>query len=1084
MFGPKRRIAPPQKSKPKPVQKPSGTSRIKASLLSLESRLMFDAAAATTEVEVNQEQVAQEQAEAAVSSDRTLVSVSQASVESQGLLQAIASYSPGETPTEIAFVDPTVPDYQALIAGMGSNVQIVMLDGGQDGMERIAASLTGRTGIDAIHIISHGAEGQLSLGTGTLTQASMTGRYADELANIKQALSEQADILVYGCDFAEGQAGQDAATLLSQLTGADVAASVDDTGYAGLGGDWDLELQTGTIETQIVVSNDTQVDWVGLLAGETPPTITSLSGDSRAYSEGAEAVVIESGNAVVADVDSTNFDTGTLTVSFTAGSDSAEDVLAIRNQGTGAGQIGVSGANVTYQGVTIGTFTGGSSGSNLVITLNASATSTAVTALVRNITYQNTDTHAPTTGARTVRFVLTDGDGGTSPNYNATVTVSAVNDAPVLADTALTLTVAEDAGVPSGVVGAPISAFTGGISDVDTGTSKGLAITGSNATNGTWYYTRNGGTTWTAVGTVSNTSALLLADNVSTRLYFAPRANYNGASLAALTVRAWDQTSGTAGTKVSTATNGGTTAFSSATDTVDVTVTAVNDAPTGVPLITGTVTEDQTLTADTSGLGDADGLGTFRYQWLRNGVAIGGATGSTYTLGDADVGTEISVTVSYTDGQGTSESVRSVPTAPVLNVNDAPLLVTNSGSTVAEGGTDTIDVSELAVTDADHAEAQLTYSIGIGPAHGRLEFITAPGISTSSFTQADILANRLVYVHDGSETTSDSFTFTVGDGAGGTLGTTTMTLTIIPVNDAPVITSDGGASMAIVTVAEHVSAVTIVTGADVDLAAQTLTYHISGGVDQALFTINMTTGALSFVAPPNFEVATDANGDNVYVVEVQVIDSQGASTTQTIQVTVTDIAEPLPPNLATLSIPPILLSPTASSPAGPTLVSSTPSSSAEPSPDVLPQSLAPQGSSTTPVELDSTPIVQLPLDSRTAQSDARFPGERGKPMDLAKDQPLFTVRQGGPDPVQDLGPSEVSRPMSELPPATLDEMAVSLEHLAGESEERHPLSTRIVALAGTTLSVAFIAWALHRGALLAGPLWKTSWPGGTPRRKQ
>ncbi len=907
------------------------------------------------------------------------------------------------------------------------------------------------------------------------------------------------------------------------------------------------------------------------------PTITSLSGDSRAYSEGAEAVVIESGNAVVADVDSTNFDTGTLTVSFTAGSDSAEDVLAIRNQGTGAGQIGVSGANVTYQGVTIGTFTGGSSGSNLVITLNASATSTAVTALVRNITYQNTDTHAPTTGARTVRFVLTDGDGGTSPNYNATVTVSAVNDAPVLADTALTLTVAEDAGVPSGVVGAPISAFTGGISDVDTGTSKGLAITGSNATNGTWYYTRNGGTTWTAVGTVSNTSALLLADNVSTRLYFAPRANYNGASLAALTVRAWDQTSGTAGTKVSTATNGGTTAFSSATDTVDVTVTAVNDAPTGVPLITGTVTEDQTLTADTSGLGDADGLGTFRYQWLRNGVAIGGATGSTYTLGDADVGTqisvavsytdgqgtsesvtsvptapvlnvndaptgvplitgtvtedqtltadtsglgdadglgtfryqwlrngvaiggatgstytlgdadvgtEISVTVSYTDGQGTSESVRSVPTAPVLNVNDAPLLVTNSGSTVAEGGTDTIDVSELAVTDADHAEAQLTYSIGIGPAHGRLEFITAPGISTSSFTQADILANRLVYVHDGSETTSDSFTFTVGDGAGGTLGTTTMTLTIIPVNDAPVITSDGGASMAIVTVAEHVSAVTIVTGADVDLAAQTLTYHISGGVDQALFTINMTTGALSFVAPPNFEVATDANGDNVYVVEVQVIDSQGASTTQTIQVTVTDIAEPLPPNLATLSIPPILLSPTASSPAGPTLVSSTPSSSAEPSPDVLPQSLAPQGSSTTPVELDSTPIVQLPLDSRTAQSDARFPGERGKPMDLAKDQPLFTVRQGGPDPVQDLGPSEVSRPMSELPPATLDEMAVSLEHLAGESEERHPLSTRIVALAGTTLSVAFIAWALHRGALLAGPLWKTSWPGGTPRRKQ
>lgn len=144
-----------------------------------------------------------------------------------------------------------------------------------------------------------------------------------------------------------------------------------------------------------------------------------------------------------------------------------------------------------------------------------------------------------------------------------------------------------------------------------------------------------------------------------------------------------------------------------------------------------------------------------------------GATSSTYTLGDVDVGTQISVTVSYTDGQGTNESVTSVQTAPVLDVNDAPLLVTNSGSTVAEGGIDTIDVSELAVTDADHAAARLTYSIGTGPAHGRLELITAPGISTSSFTQADILANRLVYVHDGSETTSDSFTFTVSDGAGG-----------------------------------------------------------------------------------------------------------------------------------------------------------------------------------------------------------------------------------------------------------------------------------------------------------------------------
>ena len=167
------------------------------------------------------------------------------------------------------------------------------------------------------------------------------------------------------------------------------------------------------------------------------PVIANLAGDTLAYAEGDGAVVIEQGgNATVSDVDSIDFNTGTLTVSFTAGSDSAEDVLAIRNQGTGAGQIGVSGSNVTYGGVTIGSFAGGSGGADLVVTFNASSTAAAAQALIRNITFQDTDTNAPTTGARTVRFVLTDGDGGGSGNHDTTVTVSAVNDTPVIANLA------------------------------------------------------------------------------------------------------------------------------------------------------------------------------------------------------------------------------------------------------------------------------------------------------------------------------------------------------------------------------------------------------------------------------------------------------------------------------------------------------------------------------------------------------------------------------------------------------------------------------------------------------------------------
>ena len=134
------------------------------------------------------------------------------------------------------------------------------------------------------------------------------------------------------------------------------------------------------------------------------------------------------------DVDSSDFDTGTLTVAFTAGSDAAEDVLAVRDQGAGPTNITVAGATVSYGGTAIGTFVGGSAGADLVITLNTNADATATSALVQNITYENTDTANPTLGSRTVRYVLTDGDGGTSANYDTTVTFTAVNDIPVIAN--------------------------------------------------------------------------------------------------------------------------------------------------------------------------------------------------------------------------------------------------------------------------------------------------------------------------------------------------------------------------------------------------------------------------------------------------------------------------------------------------------------------------------------------------------------------------------------------------------------------------------------------------------------------------
>ena len=122
----------------------------------------------------------------------------------------------------------------------------------------------------------------------------------------------------------------------------------------------------------------------------------------------------------------------------------------------------------------------------------------------------------------------------------------------------------------------------------------------------------------------------------------------------------------------------------SVTSSSTATVANVNDAPTGNVSITGTATQGQTLTAANT-LADLDGMGTLSYQWLADGNAVSGATGSTFTLTQAQVGKAISVKVSYTDGQGTAESKTTSATAKVANVNDLPTGGVTISGTAAQG---------------------------------------------------------------------------------------------------------------------------------------------------------------------------------------------------------------------------------------------------------------------------------------------------------------------------------------------------------------------------------------------------------------
>ncbi|MEN9761857.1 MAG: hypothetical protein RI906_1683, partial [Pseudomonadota bacterium] len=115
-------------------------------------------------------------------------------------------------------------------------------------------------------------------------------------------------------------------------------------------------------------------------------------------------------------------------------------------------------------------------------------------------------------------------------------------------------------------------------------------------------------------------------------------------------------------------------------------VANVNDQPTGSVKITGTATQGQTLTASNT-LADADGLGTISYQWQAGGANIAGATGTSFTLTQAQVGKAITVVASYTDQQNTAESVSSAATNLVANVNDQPTGSVTIAGTATQGQT-------------------------------------------------------------------------------------------------------------------------------------------------------------------------------------------------------------------------------------------------------------------------------------------------------------------------------------------------------------------------------------------------------------
>lgn len=267
-------------------------------MLVLEQRIMLDAAAAAVVADALHPADAPDQTQPADTAQQVATPTAVAIAPAPTVVappSPTAPEHPATPPKEIVFIENSVRDYKTLVADEKSGVQTVILDSSQDGVDQIAHTLSdaAKNGVlyDAVHIVSHGNQGQLDLGTGILTLATMEGKYANDLSIIKASLAENADILVYGCNFAGGQAGVLTVDYLAQHTGADVAASNDDT---GMGGNWNLEVRSGTIDTGIVFNSSVESNYQHLLAetdwASTPWPDGSFTGTFLASNSGTVTI--------------------------------------------------------------------------------------------------------------------------------------------------------------------------------------------------------------------------------------------------------------------------------------------------------------------------------------------------------------------------------------------------------------------------------------------------------------------------------------------------------------------------------------------------------------------------------------------------------------------------------------------------------------------------------------------------------------------------------------------------------------------------------------------------------------------------
>jgi hypothetical protein len=758
----------------------------------------------------------------------------------------------------LVVIDTSIDDWQSLEKAV--NDAEVLLLRGEDPVEQILDRLERLGEVDTLSIFSHGEQGTLVIDGRKLSSRELL-QQSDQWRQLGRHLSRDGDIQLFGCNIAAAEQGKSFITQLADLTGADVAASVNPTGNPRQGGDWVLEAVQGE------VGNLQSFDFAGLKLFK---GVLAWSGTID-FSQVRDAGAFNGAASINASFYTDAMNTYTLVGDAVVGSSySDSEYLAAPNASeTRLNLYFLNSETFDVSGLYIYNCSGGAHTFKITSSLGDNETSA-----ISDGTGATVDLSGFATTLTSLS--ITNNAGGALGCFYVdnfvVANVQSGNTAPVLGGSFTTAGNVNDNATTSPFSGVTVTDADGdNVSVSITYTAANGALSGTGLSGSAGNYTVTSAAPATATAnlqglTFTPTENQVAADStVVTGFTLTPNdGSIDGSSDATTQITATSINDNPTITS-----NGG-----GATGSV-----SINENTTGVTTVTGT--DPDPSTTITYSISGGDDAAVFSIN-ASSGVLTFSSAPNFEAPGDSGADNVYDVQVTATDnGSGSLTDVQDLAIT-VNNVNENPLITSDGGGASASVNAleNQTAVTTVSAFDSDIGDA-LSYSISGGADAGLFSLNASSGVLTFN-ASPDFEAPT----DSGADGVYDVQVTVTDDGAGNLTDVQNIAVTVTNANESPQITSNGGGASGSVSVDENSSAVTTVAVYDPD-SGDSHSYSVSGGADAAAFSINASSGALTFSSAPNYESPGDVGSNNVYDVQVTVTDDGAGNLTDVQDLAVT-----------------------------------------------------------------------------------------------------------------------------------------------------------------------------------------------------